>query len=87
MKAHADRTHSVTQRDFSVFESIDSRPVCVGLKPVFHSRISPPLAKNLIRCSFAPSVQSQTKLKIQPVQQLERPAFQFFIVAHSPQHT
>ena len=31
-----------------------------SVKPVFHSRISPPLAKNVISCSFVPSA----KIKI-----------------------
>ncbi len=30
-------------------------------KPVFHSRISPPMAKNLISCSFVPSAKGQTE--------------------------
>ena len=31
------------------------------IKPVFHSRISPPPAKNLISCSFVPSAKGQTE--------------------------
>ena len=42
----------------------------VNLKPVFHSRISPPLAENLIPCSFAPSEKGLTK--VERFQQLER---------------
>ena len=35
--------------------------ITTSLKPVLHSRISPPLAKNLISCSFVPSAKSQTE--------------------------